>query len=68
MYKDVLRSIEGIELFPVIGIVIFFTFFMAWVIYVVKMKNSHIDELSAMPLEFDSDIQNEGNQHEKTNR
>ncbi|MEH0158509.1 hypothetical protein V6R21_30935 [Limibacter armeniacum] len=55
MYKDVLRSIEGIEVFPVIGIIIFFTFFTAWLIYAFSMKKEQVNALSSLPLELDSD-------------
>ncbi|GAA4827404.1 hypothetical protein [Algivirga pacifica] len=55
MYKDVLRSIDGIEIFPVIGIAIFFLFFVAWIIYVTTMKKQDVDTYSAIPLDLDLD-------------
>ncbi|ANQ51126.1 cbb3-type cytochrome c oxidase subunit 3 [Flammeovirga yaeyamensis] len=58
MYKDVLRSIEDVEIFPVIGILIFFTFFVAWSIYAFSMKKDEVAELSSMPLDLDEDTEN----------
>jgi ATP/ADP translocase len=50
MYKKVLTAIEGIDIFPVITLIIFFTFFVLWLIYVMKLKKSYVDQMSDMPL------------------
>jgi cytochrome c oxidase cbb3-type subunit IV len=49
MYKEVLRSIAGIEWFPIVGLVIFFTFFMLWLVYVMSMKKQEISVLESLP-------------------
>ena len=51
MYKFVLRAIEGIEIFPVISLAIFFTFFVGMTWYVLKMNKSHLDKMENMPLD-----------------
>lgn len=51
MYKDVLRSIEGIEIFPVISFIIFFFFFLGLLLYVFSMKKNWLKEMENMPLE-----------------
>ncbi|PWJ41008.1 CcoQ/FixQ family Cbb3-type cytochrome c oxidase assembly chaperone [Sediminitomix flava] len=61
MYKDVLRSIEGVDIYPVIGIIIFFTFFLAWLFYVIKMKKESVDSYSMLPLDLEQDEQHEAN-------
>ena len=38
MYKEALRGIEGLEIGPLIAVVIFFTFFVGLSIYVVGYK------------------------------
>lgn len=48
--KGNLESIIGIEIYPIISLGIFFTFFTAVSIIAFKMKKSKIDELSNMPL------------------
>ena len=60
MYKDVLRAIEGVEIFPVISFVMFGTFFIGMLFYIMKMKKERIDEMSDMPLhdEFSQDTSN----------
>lgn len=53
-------KIGGIEIYPVISLLIFVLFFIAVLVYVKKMKPDTIDEMSQMPL----DLQDEP--HSKT--
>lgn len=49
-----METIVGIEIFPIISVLIFFLFFVGLIVYVIRMKQSSIDEVSALPLD-DSD-------------
>lgn len=51
MYKQVLRSMEGIEVFPNISLILFFTFFVLLVIYLVYTGKSHWEQAAQIPLE-----------------
>lgn len=51
MYKDVLRSMEGVELFPSISLILFFAFFVLLVVWLVKHGKHHWDEAANLPLE-----------------
>lgn len=51
MEKEVLRAMEGIDIYPVISLVLFFAFFVAVVIYVIKADSSHMNKMSKLPLE-----------------
>jgi cytochrome c oxidase cbb3-type subunit IV len=51
MYKDVLTRMEGVDLFPLIALVIFFTFFVLLITWVVRLKRSYVDSMSNMPLD-----------------
>lgn len=51
MYKDVLRSIEGIDLYPVISLVIFVLFFTSVFLWVFRMRKADAAALAALPLE-----------------
>lgn len=51
MYKDVLRSIEDVGIFPVIAFVIFFTFFLGLLVYVIRMDKNEVRQLAAIPME-----------------
>jgi cbb3-type cytochrome oxidase subunit 3 len=58
MYKEVLRSIEGIGIFPSISLVLFLGFFIGLIIYLVKKGKSHFEDVSRLPLESDESIDN----------
>ncbi|AIZ62526.1 hypothetical protein PK28_00320 [Hymenobacter sp. DG25B] len=50
MYKNVLESITGIEIYPLISFVIFFLFFLGLLIWVVIANRQHLHTMSLMPL------------------
>lgn len=49
--KHNLDTIIGIEIYPIISFVIFFTLFTSVLIYVVYQGKSHFDQVGALPLE-----------------
>ncbi|MFN2372723.1 MAG: cbb3-type cytochrome c oxidase subunit 3 [Cyclonatronaceae bacterium] len=51
MYKDVLSRMEGIDLFPLIALVIFFTFFVLLIVWVIRLNRSYVDSMANMPLD-----------------
>ncbi len=51
MYKEILRDIAGIEIYPVISLVVFVTFFVAVLVRVVRMERSRVDRLAHLPLD-----------------
>lgn len=53
--RNVLEGVGGLEIFPMIGIVLFLLFFIGVVVYVVKMKASDVESYSRLPLENDKD-------------
>ena len=53
MYKDVLSSIEGIDIYPIISLLIFVVFFAGLIIWVARMDKNKLRELAALPLEGD---------------
>ena len=50
MYKEVLQSITGIAIYPLISFVIFFLFFVALLGYVLVVNRQHISAMSMLPL------------------
>ena len=50
MYKEVLQSITGIAIYPLISFVIFFLFFVALLGYVLVANRQHISAMSMLPL------------------
>jgi cytochrome c oxidase cbb3-type subunit IV len=55
MVRNVLETIQGIEIYPLISFVIFFSFFVILIVSVIRMKKEYIDEISRLPLDDDSD-------------
>jgi len=56
MYKEILRSISDIDIFPIIAIVIFFLFFMGLLVWVFRMDKKHVNHMSNMPLKDDGEL------------
>ncbi len=61
--KHSLTSIVGVEIFPVISLLIFSIFFGAVIFMVVKMSKKEVSDLSNIPLE--DTLQSENNQINK---
>lgn len=51
--KHNLESIDGVALFPIISLLLFFTVFVTMLIIVFGYKKKYIDEVSNIPLEED---------------
>ena len=58
--KHHLDTIAGVEIYPIISLILFFLVFSTMLFFVFKMPKKNIDELSNLPL--DNDIKN--NSHE----
>jgi|GEM_PF-161368 len=49
--KHYAESIDGITIYPVISLLVFFIFFVAVLYHVKKMNKEKADEISRLPLE-----------------
>ena len=45
-------KINGVDIYPIISLVIFVVFFTAMLVYVKKMKKDSIDEMKNLPLDL----------------
>ena len=61
MYKEVLRSIEGIGIFPSIALVIFLAFFVGLIIYLIRKGRDYFQDIARLPLEGPNDVNNNHN-------
>lgn len=52
--KHYLETITGIEIFPLISLVIFTVFFTAILWYVIRMDKDRVREVSQLPLDSDN--------------
>lgn len=53
--KHYLETIASIEIYPIITLVLFTSFFAGVVWYVVKMDKKRIDDVSRLPLDNNED-------------
>lgn len=51
--KNTAEKITGIEIYPIISFLIFFTFFVGMLWYVFKKDKNYINQVSNLPLEED---------------
>ncbi len=51
MYQNILTSIEGITVFPIISLVIFVLFFSVVIYRVVRIPNEEIKKIEKIPLD-----------------
>lgn len=54
--KHHVDTIVGIEIYPIISFVIFFTLFTSVLVYVIYQGKSYFDQVGALPLEDDSPL------------
>jgi cbb3-type cytochrome oxidase subunit 3 len=52
--KHNLEAIEGIEIYPIISLLLFFTVFIAMIVIVFKLPKREMDEVSQLPLDKDN--------------
>lgn len=54
--KHTLTSISGVEIFPLISLLIFVLFFVAITYRAIRMKKDEVSEISDYPLTDDQDV------------
>jgi cbb3-type cytochrome oxidase subunit 3 len=54
MFKEVLQSIEGIEIYTIISMIIFILFFIGMTIWLFKVDKRYIKTMSELPLKEDN--------------
>ena len=52
--KHNLADIDGVEIYPIISLLLFFIVFITMIVFVFKLPKKSIDEVSQLPLENDN--------------
>jgi len=52
--KHNLSGIDGVEIYPIISLLLFFLVFITVIVFVIKLPKSKIDIVSQLPLENDN--------------
>lgn len=51
MFDNIFQTIEGIAIYPIFSLMIFFLFFLGLTIWVMKVDKKYIDKMSEIPFE-----------------
>lgn len=51
MYKDVLQSIEGVEFYTIVSMILLILFFIGMTIWLFKVDKKYVKDMSELPLE-----------------
>lgn len=51
MYKNVLQTIEGVGIFPLLSMLIFLAVFLAAIIWFFKADKEHLQHMAELPLD-----------------
>ncbi len=57
--KGSLENIDGVQIYPMISLLIFFFFFVILFYWVLTASKQHIAEVSNIPLEDENNVNNE---------
>ncbi len=49
--KHNLEGIDGVEIYPIISLLLFFTVFVTMLVFVMKLPKKNIDKISQLPLD-----------------
>jgi cytochrome c oxidase cbb3-type subunit 4 len=66
MFSQNLSSIDGVSIFPIISLVLFFVMFSGVLYWVLKKDKSYMEKLANIPLEDNNEIEfNKESKNEK---
>jgi cbb3-type cytochrome oxidase subunit 3 len=67
MFKQYFEQVENIEIFPIIGLVVFGLFFIGLLFWVYMINNRYVKHMSELPLKSDDEdtIENENLDNKK---
>ena len=67
MYKELLQSIDGVSIYPLISLVVFVIFFVVMLIWMIKVDKNYIKKMENLPFENEEEnnFNNTGDLYEK---
>ncbi|NNG26954.1 MAG: cbb3-type cytochrome c oxidase subunit 3 [Ignavibacteriaceae bacterium] len=54
MIRDLLQSIEGVEIYPLISLIVFVVFFVVILVWMLRIDKNYIKEMGQLPLDSNS--------------
>jgi cytochrome c oxidase cbb3-type subunit 3 len=64
MIRSALQHIDGLALFPVLGLILFLAVFIGMTVYALRLRGAHIEHMGHLPLEDDVTAAKKDNRHE----
>jgi cbb3-type cytochrome oxidase subunit 3 len=68
MLSNNLSNIEGVSIFPLISLILFFLFFAATIIWVLRLDKKYIVRMGNLPLESKSKDENNSEMKDEVNQ
>ena len=67
MIKELLQSIEGVSVYPIISLIVFVLFFVIILVWMFKVDKNYIKKMENLPFEKDEEnnFNNTGDLYEK---
>lgn len=61
MFENYLSSIEGVGIYPIISLLIFFIFFVALAIWAIRVDKNYLKKMQELPFEINNPQNNNFN-------
>lgn len=58
MISNYLSTIDGVSIFPVIALMLFFSLFVCLLIWTIRIDKSYINEMQNLPLDNEEELRN----------
>lgn len=67
MYKELLQSIDGVSVYPIISLIVFVLFFVVILVWMLKVDKKYIKKMENLPFEQEekNNFNNTGDLYEK---
>lgn len=67
MYKEILQSIEGVSIYPIISLIVFVLFFTVIIIWMIRVDKNYIKKMENLPFDNleENNFNNTGDLYEK---
>ncbi len=59
MFNNYLQSIEGVGIYPIFSLLVFFVFFAALLVWMFRADKKHLQKMSELPLDSEENLLNE---------
>ncbi|HEX2787626.1 MAG TPA: CcoQ/FixQ family Cbb3-type cytochrome c oxidase assembly chaperone [Ignavibacteria bacterium] len=51
MFKNILSGTEGVDVYGIFSLVVFFVFFSIMIVWIIKVKKPYLNKMSLLPLD-----------------